>query len=73
MTDSASPVTALAFLRLMKACARVLLQDAACMLVEHPERSDHFMFKNLRVFQSDAFKVSTVCCFFILFFYCSYC
>ena len=69
MTDCAAPVTALAFLRLMKACARVLVQDAACMLVEHPERSDHFMFKNLRVFQSDGFKVSTSC-WFLLFVCC---
>jgi hypothetical protein len=62
MTDSASPVTAMAFLKLMKASARVMLQDAACLLVEHPERGEHFFFKNLRVFQSDEFKVSF--CFF---------
>ena len=54
--------TALNFLACMKETNKIFLQDAAAMLIEFPERSDHPMFR-MPVFQSSEFEVS----FFVLF------
>ena len=60
------PITALATLRLFKSCARIFLQDCACMQVENPTRSGHPMFRNIRVFQTDKYRVSSISCLFLI-------
>lgn len=39
------PLTALRFLGFMKECASILVQDAAAMMILHPERSNHPLFR----------------------------
>ncbi len=39
-------MTAVAFLRMLKALRRVILQDAAAMLIQSPDRKDHCFFRH---------------------------
>ena len=54
--DGVDRWTAIMFLRLMKRCRRVVLQDAAAIWVLHPERRTHYLF-GLSLFQSELFLV----------------
>ena len=47
--------TAVCFLELLGHLALVFLQDAAAMVVLHPERGDNTMYKHLPVLKSEAF------------------
>ena len=60
-------VTALCTLRYFKYLRMVVLQDAAAMLVLHPERRDHGLW-SMPVFRTTLFKVQLVV-FVELFFY----
>ena len=62
------PYTALQFARLMVELNQVLLQDAAAMLVLHPERGEHPFFR-LACFHMPEFQVSQKFSIFTFFFY----
>ena len=53
-----SKQTALQFLSFMRELNQVFLQDAAAMMIEHPERSDHPVFQ-LPCFKMEQFAVSS--------------
>ena len=55
--DESKHYTAIVFLKLLRDCAIILVQDAAAMWVLHPERRSHPIF-NLPVFDSKEFAVS---------------
>jgi hypothetical protein len=48
--------TAVCFLELLQQLALVFLQDAAAMLILHPERGDNAMFKHIPVLKTEKFK-----------------
>ncbi|KAG7352243.1 centromere DNA-binding like protein [Nitzschia inconspicua] len=49
-------VTATRFLHFMKVLSEVVIQDAAVIFVEHPNRIHHPLFSSVEVFQSNEFK-----------------
>lgn len=51
-----SKTTALGFLKFMCELNDVLLQDAAAIMVLHPERADHSLFRDMEVFRSPEFE-----------------
>ena len=48
--------TAVCFLELLEQLALVFLQDAAAMLILHPERGDNAMFMHIPVLKTEKFK-----------------
>ena len=48
--------TAVCFLELLDELALVFLQDAAAMLILHPERGDNAMYKHIPVLKTEVFK-----------------
>jgi hypothetical protein len=64
----AGKFTAMNFLSFMMTLNRVFIQDAAAMLVLHPEKIDHPLFQ-LEVFWSVEFSVSFL---FLFLLFCSY-
>lgn len=58
----AGKFTAMNFLSFMVTLNKVFIQDAAAMMILHPERIDHPLFR-LEVFRSEEFNVSCICCF----------
>ena len=65
--DSCTNWTALMFLRTMWEFSRIFLQDAAAMLVAHPDREEHIVYSNIPVLRTPEFKVSGRCVLFLLF------
>jgi hypothetical protein len=66
VTEAADPgkkMTAISMLRFFIQLNKIFLQDAAAMIVLHPEREEHALFKKMPCFLSSEFKVSTVCDF----------
>lgn len=57
--DCSDNPTCVKVLEFFKHLNKVFFQDAAAMLVLHPDRGDHPFFHHLAVLQTDAFKVST--------------
>jgi hypothetical protein len=57
VADGETCFTALSFLKLMKNSAKIFLQDAAAMLILHPERESHPIY-SLECFHHDDWKVS---------------
>ncbi|KAG7367334.1 centromere DNA-binding like protein [Nitzschia inconspicua] len=49
-------VTATRFLHFMKVLSEVVIQDAAVIFVEHPNRIHHSLFSSVEVFQSNEFQ-----------------
>ncbi|KAG7362818.1 centromere DNA-binding like protein [Nitzschia inconspicua] len=49
-------VTATRFLHFMKVLSEVVIQDAAVIFVEHPNRIHHPLFSSVEVFQSNEFQ-----------------
>ena len=66
--ENQKPKTALRFLEFMVRLNEVFVQDAAAMLVLHPERAAHPVFR-LPCFRTDKFQVSAraTMCFFTIF------
>ena len=58
--DDKDRSTAIATLRLWQYLRKVILQDAAAMIIEFPERREHTMWR-LPVFQTPEFEVSFFC------------
>jgi Centromere DNA-binding protein complex CBF3 subunit, domain 2 len=56
--DPGKKMTAICMLRFFVELNRIFLQDAAAMMVLHPEREDHALFKEMKCFLSNEFKVS---------------
>lgn len=57
LPDSKKPLTAYRFLKFMRFINKVFLQDAAAMMILHPERANHPIF-HLECFKMAAFHVS---------------
>jgi Centromere DNA-binding protein complex CBF3 subunit, domain 2 len=60
VTEAANPgknMTAISLLRFFVDINRIFLQDAAAMMVLHPEREDHALFKEMPCFLCDEFQV----------------
>lgn len=68
-SGSTHHVTALCFLKYMLNLRHVILQDAATMIVLHPERCAHPIFSCHKVFKEAQFMVSFFCLFYIILFY----
>ena len=58
--DKKERYTAMAFLKVLKELRAIIIQDAATILIEHPERKEHFLFGHFEIFKTTEFKVRTV-------------
>lgn len=65
--DKKDRVTAVGFFKLLLQSRRIVLQDAAAMLINHPSRCSHPFFSQLPVFKDPLFLVRLNVLFFFYF------
>jgi hypothetical protein len=70
IANGATKWTAFNFLSFMVEINKIFIQDAAALLILHPERGDHPLFQ-MAVFRSEEFAVSLNMCFG--FYFCIFC